>query len=392
MDSYRYLIIGGGMTADSAVKGIRKIDPEGSIGLISQEDDPPYNRPPLSKGLWKGKPFETIWRGTAESGATLHLGRRATGIDPRLKQAEDNQGGVYKYEKLLLATGAKPRRLENDGGRIIYYRTAADYRTVRSLADQGKRFAVIGGGYIGSEIAAALAMNGVQVSLVFPERGIGARLFPADLAESLRDYYREKGVDVRSGVLVVGISAEEGQTVLRLDGGDETRAEAVIAGLGVTPNTQLAVGARLEVDEGVVVDDSLRTSDPDIYAAGDVANFYNPSLDTRIRVEHEDNANTMGEMAGRSMAGESIRYDHLPYFYSDLFDLGYEAVGVLDSSLETQADWTEPYRKGVIYYLDDGRVRGVLLWNVWDQVPAARALIAEPGPFKAGDLYGRIPR
>jgi len=154
---------------------------------------------------------------------------------------------------------------------------------------------------------------------------------------------------------------------------------------------ELAQEAGLEVQNGVRVNASLRSSHPDIYAAGDVASFHNPALDDWLRVEHEDNANTMGRMAGRAMAGETTSYDHLPSFYSDLFELGYEAVGEIDSRLETVADWKEPYREGVIYYLRAGRVRGVLLWNVWEQVDAARRLIAEPGPFSAGDLKGRLP-
>jgi NADPH-dependent 2,4-dienoyl-CoA reductase/sulfur reductase-like enzyme len=145
------------------------------------------------------------------------------------------------------------------------------------------------------------------------------------------------------------------------------------------------------VENGIRVDASLRTSQPDVYAAGDVANFYNPALDRRLRVEHEDNANTMGRLAGQAMAGRTVTYDHLPLFYSDLFELGYEAVGEVDARLETVADWKEPFREGVVYYLRDGRVRGVLLWNVWEQVDAARKLIAEPGPFRAEGLKGRLP-
>jgi len=167
--------------------------------------------------------------------------------------------------------------------------------------------------------------------------------------------------------------------------------DGVIAGIGIEPNVQLAESAGLKVDNGIVVDDSLCTSVSDIYAAGDAANFHNPALGQRLRVEHEDNANTMGRMAGRAMAGASVVYDHLPFFYSDLFDLGYEAVGALDSRLETFADWVEPFRKGVVYYLREGRVRGVLLWNVWEQVDAARQLISEAGPFKGTDLKGRLP-
>jgi NADPH-dependent 2,4-dienoyl-CoA reductase/sulfur reductase-like enzyme len=147
----------------------------------------------------------------------------------------------------------------------------------------------------------------------------------------------------------------------------------------------------LEVDNGIIVDEFLRTRHPDIHAAGDVAAFYNPVLGKRIRVEHEDNANPMGRLAGRNMAGKSEPYHHLPFFYSDMFDLGYEAVGEVDSRLETFADWKRPNEEGVVYYLKNDRVRGVLLWNVWKQVEAARQLIAEPGPFTIKDLEGRLP-
>ena len=164
----------------------------------------------------------------------------------------------------------------------------------------------------------------------------------------------------------------------------------MVAGLGIQPSVELAEQAGLNVDNGIVVDAHCRSSHPSIFAAGDVANFHNPALDARMRVEHEDNANTMGKVAGENMAGQATPYDHLPFFYSDLFDLGYEAVGDLDARLETFSDWKVPFREGVVYYLKGGRVRGVLLWNTWGQVDAARALIAQPGPFKAGDLKGRF--
>ena len=159
-----------------------------------------------------------------------------------------------------------------------------------------------------------------------------------------------------------------------------SRATRVIAGLGIVPSVELARQAGLTVSDGIEVDERLRTSQPEIYAAGDVAQFFNPALGKRMRVEHEDNANTMGKVAGQNMAGADLRYDHLPFFYSDLFDLGYEAVGDVDARHETVVDWKEEFREGVVYYLDGGRVRGVLLWNTWGQVDAARALIAAAWP------------
>ncbi len=391
MTHYRYLIIGGGMTADAAVRGIRELDPKGALGIIGAESDPPYARPPLSKALWKGEPLESVWRKTSEAGADLHLGRRATTLDPRKKRVLDDRGGEYSFDKLLLATGGTSRRLPFGGDSVIYFRTLDDYRRLRALATEPKTFAVIGGGFIGSEIAAALALQGCQVTMLFPEAGIGARVFPSDLARFLVGYYAEKGVDSWPGESVIAMSQQRGKTVLAMQSGRTLTVDAVVAGIGITPNTDLARAGGLGIDDGIVVDSQLRTTHPDVFAAGDVARFEAPGLGTRIRVEHEDNALTMGRAAGRSMAGDSSPYIHVPFFYSDLFELGYEAVGEMDPRGETLADWKEPFREGVVYYLRDGRVRGVLLWNVWGQVEAARQLIAEPGPFTAQALRGRLP-
>ncbi|TMI87784.1 MAG: NAD(P)/FAD-dependent oxidoreductase [Bacillati bacterium ANGP1] len=388
---YKYLIIGGGMTADAAIGGIRQTDPSGSIGLIGVEPHPPYNRPPLSKALWKGKPLDTVWRRTDRRGVDLHLGRTAVALDPGRKQVTDDQGTTHTWEKLLLATGGTPRRLGFGGERVIYFRTLDDYTRLRALTERGRQFAVIGGGFIGSEIAAALAMNNKDVVMLFPDEGIGGRRYPRDLSMFLNDFYRTKGADVRPGERIAGLEENETKTVLKTQGGREVVVDGVVAGLGIEPNTALARAAGLKIENGIVVDETLRTSHPDIYAAGDVAAFHNPALGNRMRVEHEDNANTMGRAAGEAMAGGGTPYHHLPYFYSDLFDLGYEAVGDLDARLETVADWKQPFREGVVYYLRRGRVRGVLLWNTWDQVEAARRVIADPGPFRAEDLRGRLP-
>ena len=396
---YTYLIVGAGMTADAAGRGIREVDANGTIALIGAEPDPPYNRPPLSKALWKGDPEDSIWRKTAATGAELTLGRRVVAIDPRGRTATDDRGTVYRFQKLLLATGGVPRRLPLQSDAIIYFRTVEDYRRLRGLASQDVRCAVIGGGFIGSEIAAALRMQGRDVTMLIPEGGVGARVFPADLAAFLVDYYRQKGVAMRMREGMVGLEqrgggggGDGGARVVRTTSGAELTAEVVVAGLGIVPAVELAEQAGLRVENGIVVDEFCRTSQPEVYAAGDVANFANPALGTRLRVEHEDNANTMGRVAGLNMAGRPTRYDHLPFFYSDLFELGYEAVGDLDARLETVADWKDPFREGVVYYLRDGRVRGALLWNTWGQVDHARALLAEPGPFRSRDLKGRLPR
>jgi len=390
MKHYKYLIVGGGMTGDAATRGIRELDEDGSIGMVSEEPDPPYSRPNLSKGLWKGRPMEKVWRKTEERGVELHLGCKATGLDLAQKSVRDDQGDEYSYEKLLLATGGSPIHLPFGGDDIIYFRDLQDYLRLRDLTEKGERFLVIGGGFIGSEIATALTMVGKQVTMVFLEDAIGGLVFPADLASYLNDYYREKGVEVVTGDSVAGMEKNGSRFTVRTESERSFEVDGVVAGIGIRPNLDLAKEAGLKVNNGIIVNERLETSAQDVYAAGDVANFYHATLGERTRVEHEDNALMMGSMAGRNMAGADETYTHTPLFYSDLFEHGYEAVGKLSSKLETVSDWEEPFQKGVVYYLGDGHVRGVLLWNFWKQVKNARELMMEKGPFKPDDLIGRI--
>lgn len=389
MPDYRYLIVGGGMTGDAACRGIRDHDPAGSIGLVGEEPDPPYSRPPLSKGLWQGKEEESVWRGTKELGVELNLGRRVASLDLAAHRATDDQGESYGYEKLLLATGGTPRRLPGDtGDDIVYFRRLPDYRQLRRLADGSAAFVVLGGGFIGSELAAALNGAGCPVTIVFPEAGIGARLFPADLAESVNELYRGHGVDVLAGELVDGVERAGDRLAIALKSGNTLLADGVVAGLGIVPETGLAEAAGLQVDDGIVVDEYGRAgSSGDVYAAGDVARFPAAALGHSIRVEHEDQANSHGRAVGANMAGADTPYTHLPFFYSDLFELGYEAVGEVDSRSATTAEWAEPYRKGVVAYLDEARrPRGFVFVDVWGKTDAGTELIAAGEPLADGTL------
>lgn len=373
MAAYRYLIVGGGMTGDSACRGIREHDTSGSIGLFGAESHEPYARPPLSKGLWKGKEESSIFRGTPDLGVEVHAGRRIVALDLDSKTVTDDTGVEHAYEKLLLATGGTPRQLPDGGDGVIYFRTLDDYRRLRDLAGDGVRAAVVGGGFIGSEIAAALATSGCDVTIVFPEAGIGARLFPAELSSFVNEYYREQGVTVLPEEMVAEISGSS----LRTENGTTVDVDVIVAGLGIIPATDLAESAGLEVDDGILVDEHGRAGGrDDVFAAGDVARFPVPALGATRRVEHEDHANTHGKVVGENMAGAQTPYQHLPFFYSDLFELGYEAVGDVDSRLATVEEWVEPTRKGVVGYVDgDGKARGFLLWDVWDKVDSARELI-----------------
>jgi len=390
---YDHLIVGAGITADAAAKAIRESDAAARIGIVGDEAHAPYERPPLSKALWKDdKPVESIDLGTAKTGAVLHLGRRIVALERTAHTVTDDQGDVYRYHRLLLATGATPRRLPFGGERVIAFRTLDDYLALRRYAVPDARIAVIGGGFIGSEIAASLAGKGCKVTMLFPGSGIGAGRYPHNLSAFLDGYYRERGVDLCAGVRVVDGRDFGDYVELVVADGTSARFDAVVAGTGVVPNTELATASGLVVDNGIVVDAQLRTSDPDIFAAGDVANFPCAPLGVRLRVEHENAAIGMGHHAGRNMVGAGDAYTTLPFFYSDLFDLGYEAVGLLDDRLEVVEQWTQPYREGVVYYLDGGRVRGVLLWNVWGQVEPARELIEARGPFDAESVRGKLPR
>jgi 3-phenylpropionate/trans-cinnamate dioxygenase ferredoxin reductase component len=241
---------------------------------------------------------------------------------------------------------------------------------------------VIGGGFIGSEIAAALAVNGCRVTIVFPEDGIGARLFPPELSSALNGYYRSRGVEVRARARVTGIDREGETQRVTLGDGNVIHADVVVAGIGITPNVELAAAAGLPVADGIVVDAYGRVGGrADVFAAGDVARFPAALLGTDLRVEHEDHAKSHGRLVGANMAGAQERYEHLPFFYSDLFDVGYEAVGRLDPRLETLADWSEPDADGTIIYLDrQRRPRGLLLWNRFGHLDEARELIRAGEP------------
>ncbi|HYV91603.1 MAG TPA: FAD/NAD(P)-binding oxidoreductase [Chitinophagales bacterium] len=392
MQNFHYLIIGGGMTADAAVKGIRSLDQKNSIAIISNEDHPPYSRPPLTKGLWKGDAEETIWKKTEEKNATILLSRSVVTIDPSERMVIDDQDEKYSYEKLLIATGGTINRLPFEVEGIIYYRTYDDYKNLRKQTERAKHIVVIGGGFIGSEAAAALAMNNKKVTMIFPDDAIGSRVYPPTLAGFINSYYQEKGVTIINHDEVVSLSKNNSAYTIKTKGGKTLEADVVVAGIGIKPNISPAEKAGIAVSNGIDTDEFLRSNQPDIYAAGDVANFYSPALGKRMRVEHEDNALTMGEHAGKNMAGGTEKYTHLPFFYSDLFDLGYEAVGELDSRHQMVEDWKEPFREGVVYYLENGRVRGVLLWNTWNQVDHARELISQKGPFDEKNVKGLLPK
>ena len=391
---FDHLIVGGGMVADTAARGIREIDADGSIGILSDDVDAPYTRPALSKKLWTDDEFtwEKVPLGTADdTGADIRLRTRVTAIRPEEREV-DAEGQTFTYGTLLVATGGKPVALpiedRSNGSRALSFRTAEDYRRLRALADEVDRIAVVGGGYIGSELAAALVQNGVDTVLIHTGAVLGDAVFPAALAERFEKLFRDAGVEIVAGSKVTGGEADATGARLELENGDVVRSDAVVSGLGIDVASDLAESAGLTVDDGIVVDAQLRTSADGVWAAGDVASYPDRILGRR-RVEHVDNANEQGRAAGRNLAGAAEPYTHTPYYYSAVFGIRYEAVGTLDAALDTVEDWTDPER-GIVYYLDDDRVVGVLLWNVEDARDAARKVLAEAGTLSRDDLAGRI--
>ncbi len=399
-DSYRYLIAGGGLAGGSAVEGIRERDAEGSILLVGAEPYLPYDRPPLTKGLWFGKKrieqtFVHDDAFYARLGTTLALDTVLVRLDADAHTVTDDRGRVYHYDKLLLATGGIPRQLEIPGGNlegIAYYRYLSDYLRVRRDAAEGRSALVIGGGFIGSEIAAALQTNKVNVTMLFPDAYLVSRVFPEGLGRTLTEHYRQRGVAIHAGDAPVTISLREGQFVTRTQQGREFATDLLLVGVGIRPNTMLAEQAGLTLDNGVVVNDRLQTSHPDIYAAGDLASFPYQALGKQMRVEHWDNALNQGKWAGRNMAGADESFAYMPYFFSDLFEFGYEAVGDVISKLDTFTDWQQENDTGIIYYLQDNQVRGVMLCNIYGKVENARDLIRRGVRVnRPEELAGAIP-
>ncbi|HTP04271.1 MAG TPA: FAD-dependent oxidoreductase [Nitrospirota bacterium] len=395
---FMYVIVGGGLAGTSAIEGIRELDKKGSILLIAGEKHPPYDRPPLSKKLWFGKKkVEEIFlhdeKFYGQNGVTVKTGTMVTSLDATKKILVDHKDNTYGFKKLLLATGGFPRTLPIPGGNlegICYYRYIDDYLRIRQEASAGKSAVVIGGGFIGSEIAAALNINKVDVTMIFPDPYLVNRVFPEYLGRAIQDQYRSRGIKILSNEQPSVFSKNANKFMTYTLSGKKVESDMVIVGIGIAPYLDLARNAGLQTADGILVDEYLKTSLSDIYAAGDNAFFPYQVLGKQTRIEHWDNALNQGKWAGRNMAGAREPFTYMPYFFSDLFEFGYEAVGEVDARLETFADWQKENDTGVIYYLKDGKVRGAMMCNVWEKVEAARTLIRKGETMTPEKLRGAI--
>jgi 3-phenylpropionate/trans-cinnamate dioxygenase ferredoxin reductase subunit len=385
-----FVIVGASLAGAKAAETLRAEGFTGRVVLLGEEDERPYERPPLSKGYLLGKEerekifvHEPGWY--QENRVELRRGTRVTGIDREGRDVELAGGERLRYDKLLLTTGSVVRRLPVPGGDsegVLYLRRVEDSERISAAIGpgEGRRIVVIGGGWIGLEVASAARQRGAAVSLVEVLDLPLQRVLGDELARVFADLHREHGVDLRLGTGVREVRAAGGATAVVLDDGSELPADAVVVGVGIAPATALAEAAGLDVDNGVLVDAALRTADPDIYAAGDVANAFNPLFGERLRVEHWANALNGGPTAARSMLGQEVVYDRVPYFYSDQYDLGMEYSGHAGPGRYDQVVYRGdvPRREFIAFWLRAGHVVAGMNVNVWDVTDAIQDLVRSP--------------
>ncbi len=334
-ESTKYLLIGGGLASSQAAKQIRASDPEGGITLVSEEPHPPYDRPPLSKEFLRGEKtaaelFYDPEQRLRDQRIDLALGVKVVGLDPSRKTATLSNGETVAFEKALIATGGRPVQLKTPGADlpgVHYLRTLEDSAAIASAAAADDRVVIIGAGFIGMEVAASLTQRGVQVTVVESQPHIWVRFADADLAAFFQEYCARKGVMFHTGETAAEIRGKERPTAVITRSGKELPCRFVCVGVGIIPNVEPARDAGLEVGNGIIVNEYLQTSHPDIYAAGDVANYPDPIFGKRRRVEHWGHAEYCGQLAGQNMAGARNPYDLLTYVWSDIFDLHLEFAG-----------------------------------------------------------------
>jgi 3-phenylpropionate/trans-cinnamate dioxygenase ferredoxin reductase subunit len=387
------VIVGASLAGARTAETLRNEGFDGRVILIGEEDETPYERPALSKDYLMGKhgreklyvqPRE--WYGDHD--VDLRLGTRVSELDPAAHEVVLADGQRIGYSRLLLATGSSPRRLPVAGadlGGVLYLRNVGDSDRIKAAFGNAGRVAVIGAGWIGLETAAAARLAGAEVTVLETAELPLLRVLGREVAEVFARLHEQNGVDLRFGVQVAEITPGSQGTAggVRLADGTQIDADVVIVGVGITPNVQLAAGGGLSVDNGVITDERLRTSDPDVFAAGDVANAFHPLFGKHIRVEHWANARHQPVAAAKAMLGKDVSYDRVPYFYTDQYDLGMEYAGYVEpgkySAVVFRGD--VPGREFVAFWLgDDGRVLAGMNVNIWDVNDAIGALVRSGKP------------
>jgi 3-phenylpropionate/trans-cinnamate dioxygenase ferredoxin reductase subunit len=392
-----FAIVGASLAGAKAAEELRKLGFDGSIVLVGAENEPPYERPPLSKDHLRGesdrsKAFVHERDFYAEKQIELITARTAMRLDVRAQTVELDDGRALNFDKLLLATGAEPRQIPVPGaelGEIYYLRTLDDSEALRDRIALGGKLAVIGAGWIGSEVAASARQKGVEVTLIDPLALPNERIFGTEIGAFYRDVHAQHGVELVLGDGVESFDGGDRVSAVRTSSGRTVECDFAVVGVGVTPRVELARHAGLEINNGIVVDQALRTSAPNIFAAGDVASAWHPFFERRIRVEHWANALNQGPAAARAMLGQSVSYDRIPYFFSDQYEVGMEYSGFA-------TEWDEVVFRGepdqgefVAFWLRDGRVVAGMNVNVWDVNEHVQALIRSRQSISSESLRDR---
>lgn len=379
------VVVGASLAGAKAVEALRESGYDGSLVLLGAEPHPPYERPPLSKGHLLGTAeLESAFVNDAgwydEHQVELRTGTEVTALDARGHRVLVG-ATAQSYSKLLLATGCSPRRMplaEQHGAPVTYLRTMEDSARIKAALRPGSRVVVIGGGWIGLEVAAAARTVGADAVVVESLELPLLRVLGGEVAEIFAGLHREHGVDLRLSAEVTAVERMHDRAVVRLADGAAIEADLVVVGVGVAPNTALAESAGLDTDNGILVDEHLRASNPDVYAAGDVASVQHPVLGQRVRVEHWDNAIGQGTVAGQNLAGREVAYERLPYFFTDQYDLGMEYVGYVPrsgyDSVVLRGDTTES-RVFTAFWLQEGTVLAGMQANDWDATEQIRQLV-----------------
>jgi NADPH-dependent 2,4-dienoyl-CoA reductase/sulfur reductase-like enzyme len=379
-----FVIVGGGLAAGRAVQELRESGFDGRLVLFAEEPHPPYERPPLSKGYLVGDAsFESAlvqpleWYDAHD--VDLRLDTRVTSIDPPLRTVTAGRAALG-YDKLLLATGARPRRLamaDDSGAPVAYLRSKDDSDQLRSRLHAGGRVVIIGGGWIGLEVASAARRAGADVTVLEASDLPLARVLGPEVATVFATLHRRHGVDLRVRAEVASIEGDSDRAVVRLADGSAIEADLLVVGVGAIPDTALATAGGLATDNGILVDDQLRTSSRDVFAAGDVANAYHPRLHRHLRVEHWDNAIEQGVVAAQNMLDKAVSYDRLPYFFSDQYDLGMEYVGAVGPEGYDEVVVRGNLDDGVFsaFWLREGRVLAGMHANDWDAMASIRRIV-----------------
>jgi 3-phenylpropionate/trans-cinnamate dioxygenase ferredoxin reductase component len=382
MATTTHVIVGASLAGASAAAALRKEGFDGRIVLIGEENERPYERPELSKTYLRGEAKKDLHVHAAdyyaENGIELLSGHRVESIDADRREVRLGADRIA-FDRLLIATGARSRRLDLPGGDldgIETLRTMADADRIRERASEADAIAVIGGGWIGSEVAASLRELGKDVTLIVPRQNPLEHVLGTELGGMYRLAHEEHGVKLVTGVMAAGFEGAEHVSAVRTDDGRTITGDLVVVGVGAEPRVELARAAGLAVENGIAVDDRLETSVPGIFAAGDVANAVHPRYRRRLRVEHWDNAKRQGRVAAANMLGGAKPYDRIPYFYSDQYDIGMEYTGLARGDDQVVFRGDPASREFIAFWLRRSRVVAGMNVNVWDVAPAIERLVA----------------